>query len=524
MIRLRSSSPRSSRSFRPVVACALAAVVATFAASAGDLRAEDNDFFVIVNSLDAPSSADSLKYLTYGWSGWAGKTVHWRYNDANRPAGMVASASIMVGMIQAAMNKWSSACAIQFAYDGATSAAASLANSNRDGVNVIAWGSLSGNTTGVTYSSASGPSSNALAIDESDMVINYQYNPVLPATLVHEVGHMIGLRHSNVEGMVMSGPNTAPDPSTSYTGLSELQADDIAGCRALYGAPASGSGAPAPVLDATALKFPDVVVGQSSSQQTIVLTNQGTAALAISSVVLDGADFAINSATCTTGGNVQIAGVCGVSLRFVPQQAGARSGTLTILHNGSPSSSVVTLSGTAIAANAVPATRQMVEYRYAPLDYYFITSRDSDKALLDAATGWSRTGNVFLVYATQAGSNVGISRFYFDRVARNSTRGSHFYTVLASDVALLTSQNPSGSTAPGLPQNEGVDAYAYLPVVSGIAGSCATGLTPVYRLFRGAARFPDDPNHRFTTNVAVYNAFVAQGWDGEGVNFCVPSN
>jgi hypothetical protein len=43
-------------------------------------------------------------------------------------------------------------------------------------------------------------------------------------------------------------------------------------------------------------------------------------------------------------------------------------------------------------------------------------------------------------------------------------------------------------------------------------------------LFRGSARFPDDPNHRFTTNAAVYNAFVAQGWDGEGVNFCVPTN
>jgi hypothetical protein len=44
----------------------------------------------------------------------------------------------------------------------------------------------------------------------------------------------------------------------------------------------------------------------------------------------------------------------------------------------------------------------------------------------------------------------------------------------------------------------------------------------VFRIFRGQARFPDNPNHRFTTDPAIYNAFVAQGWDGEGVKFCVP--
>ena len=51
----------------------------------------------------------------------------------------------------------------------------------------------------------------------------------------------------------------------------------------------------------------------------------------------------------------------------------------------------------------------------------------------------------------------------------------------------------------------------------------AAGQVPVYRLFRGS-KFPDDPNHRFTTSLAVYNQFVAQNWDGEGVAFCVPTN
>jgi hypothetical protein len=118
----------------------------------------------------------------------------------------------------------------------------------------------------------------------------------------------------------------------------------------------------------------------------------------------------------------------------------------------------------------------------------------------------------------------GITRFFFAQVARGNTRGSHFYAVLDSDVAALNNLNPSQSTAPGLPQNEGVDSYAFTPLVSGVGGSCASGLLPVYRLFRGNVRFPDDPNHRYTATVATYNAFVAQGWDGEGVSFCVPAN
>jgi hypothetical protein len=72
-----------------------------------------------------------------------------------------------------------------------------------------------------------------------------------------------------------------------------------------------------------------------------------------------------------------------------------------------------------------------------------------------------------------------------------------------------------------MPFSEGVDSFAFLPVVEGVGGSCASGLIPVFRLFRGNARFPDDPNHRFTTSTTVYNAFVALGWDGEGVKLCV---
>ena len=164
----------------------------------------------------------------------------------------------------------------------------------------------------------------------------------------------------------------------------------------------------------------------------------------------------------------------------------------------------------------------MIEYRYAPLNYYFITSRDNEKSRLDTTTGWARTGLSFPVYGTSPAGGAALSRFYFGRVAQSQSRGSHFYTVIESERLALTAMNPTASAAPGLPQYEGIDAYVFPPVKSGIGGSCADGQSPVYRLFRGATRFPDDPNHRFTTSKTEYDALVALGWDGEGVNFCVP--
>jgi uncharacterized delta-60 repeat protein len=170
-------------------------------------------------------------------------------------------------------------------------------------------------------------------------------------------------------------------------------------------------------------------------------------------------------------------------------------------------------------SSAQKPLREMVEYRFIPLDYYFVTSRDSEKSLLDGAAGWARTGGGFNVLANSEVGSSPITRFYFDKVARNQTRGSHFYTALPDEVTAVQSLNPTNQSAPGKPVNEGVDSYAYQPTT---AGTCAAGQTAVYRLFRGGTRFPDDPNHRFTTDLSLYNSFVALGWAGEGIKFCVP--
>ncbi len=177
-----------------------------------------------------------------------------------------------------------------------------------------------------------------------------------------------------------------------------------------------------------------------------------------------------------------------------------------------------------IVTTNTSATIPAIEFYNPSFNYYFITSRPGEIALLDAAPSFVRTGQSFLVYVhpDAFSGRKPITRFYFDKIAVGGLRGSHFYTLVQSELNALTSLNPANVQAPRVPYNEGVDSYAYLPVVEGVGGYCSAGLIPVYRIFRGNARFPDNPNHRFTTSAFTYNSFVAQGWDGEGVKFCVP--
>ena len=167
--------------------------------------------------------------------------------------------------------------------------------------------------------------------------------------------------------------------------------------------------------------------------------------------------------------------------------------------------------------------KTLTEYIYNPLNYYFLTSRDTEKAALDALPGWARTGQSFSTRSFADPGALGISRYYFDQIANNQTRGSHFYTLVNSERTALSALNPNNLSLPRLPFNEGIDSYAFAPFIEGVGGSCAAGQTPVYRLFRGQVRFPDDPNHRFTTSLALYNQFIALGWDGEGVKLCAPN-
>jgi centrosomal CEP192-like protein/HYDIN/CFA65/VesB family protein len=104
-----------------------------------------------------------------------------------------------------------------------------------------------------------------------------------------------------------------------------------------------GGGGAAVSLSATLLNFKKVPIGQTSSPQSVTLTNTGTATLNISSIVASG-DYHISNNTC--GATVAAGANCAVSVTFTPTKKGVRNGALTFTDNAPDSPQTVTLKGT----------------------------------------------------------------------------------------------------------------------------------------------------------------------------------
>ncbi len=98
---------------------------------------------------------------------------------------------------------------------------------------------------------------------------------------------------------------------------------------------------PAVTLSTTSLIFASQTVGTTGGPQTVTLTNSGTAALAITSIVASG-DFA---QTNTCGTSLAAGAACMIPVTFTPTAGGTRNGTLTITDNAGDSPETVSLSG-----------------------------------------------------------------------------------------------------------------------------------------------------------------------------------
>ncbi len=222
-------------------------------------------------------------------------------------------------------------------------------------------------------------------------------------------------------------------------------------------------------------------------------------------------------------------------LVLVPTYVDSNTLRVTVNRNQFPQAGLQTVyvtqqltSSCAVASNALglellpvstTADVTLIEYYISTLDYYFLTGRAGDKAALDALPGtFARTGQQISLYAAPNVETLPLERHYFDKVARGGSRGSHFFTALPSDQMVLTSLNPSNQQLAAKPYLEGVEGYA-IPKTA--AGMCPLGTAPIYRAFKGAPRYVDDGNHRFSTSLVQHQDMVNRlGWTDEGVVFC----
>lgn len=186
----------------------------------------------------------------------------------------------------------------------------------------------------------------------------------------------------------------------------------------------------------------------------------------------------------------------------------------------------------AVTPPTTSAQASMVEYWNPQLDFYFITSRENEKSLLDNTVDgsanhlWYRSGYWFKTDPFSSSGTSSITRYFIAGAAKAGTRGSHFYTALNSDRAFISSSGLErfGSGCTGQRNtfcNEGIDSYVAPPIGTGASATCLSTEQPVYRAFRGEPRYVDDGNHRYLTNFAMYGYMVNElGWNGEGIAFC----
>lgn len=229
---------------RPTKAiAAIAILIATGAHAQTDIVTIDNDLVVTQTAVAPDKARAQWKRLGSNVSVWPG-VYRWYFNTDNFPTGEKANGlpglaealtvDGVIGMIKLAMSRWSQMCNIEFQYMGLTSAQVSA----NDGINTIGFTSFKRIYPSIAYASgAAFPYYNGLQLVDADVginvdnVIGYWDQRGLDGLISHEIGHAIGLDHSEVQASVMFS-----NPINSNQFMQKLRGDDAAGCAAMYGA------------------------------------------------------------------------------------------------------------------------------------------------------------------------------------------------------------------------------------------------------------------------------------------------
>lgn len=187
-------------------------------------------------SYPMPSERESPDYvLGASQQFWASGQINWYYNPRNQPSNLTTAGVLNAMNVAAA--RWSGMCNIRFNYMGLTSTLPNLdgPSTSVDQINVFGWDVLRNENaaySAVTKSWWIGP-----GLIDADIVMNISQSWTLPQVegiMTHEIGHALGLSHSNVAASVMFA-----NPYNSVTYMATLRGDDANGCAALYGAAAT---------------------------------------------------------------------------------------------------------------------------------------------------------------------------------------------------------------------------------------------------------------------------------------------
>ena len=164
---------------------------------------------------------------------WPGGVVHWAYNPAGQPA--LQTTDAWVATMADTLAKWQAVCQVQFVYDGLT--AQTTVNGSAAQA-VIHW-DASLPSSGAAYSvrTTEGLQMTGIRLRDYSLELFYtdgyaRYLDFFQGMFLHEVGHLLGLGHSDRPGSILYA--NPYHPERGY--MRNLKGDDMAACAAIYGA------------------------------------------------------------------------------------------------------------------------------------------------------------------------------------------------------------------------------------------------------------------------------------------------
>ncbi len=255
-----------------------------------------------------------------------------------------------------------------------------------------------------------------------------------------------------------------------------------------------------------AFTFSGSLPSSATAGRRVLIGTEGLAALGLITP-----DYVLpNGALATDGATVTYADVDQVTYTALPTD-----GVNAIYRAGFQSVNTPTnFAGAQTSLPALPVT--VVEYYNDRLDHFFISALQPDIDALDSGrfVGWSRTGQTFRVFPSQASGGAGVNpvcRFYIPP----SQGDSHFFSASPQECNETRFKFPTFSF-------EG-SAVFFVALPNTSNGACPRNTIPVYRVWNNRG----DSNHRYTTNrgtrdgmVAV--GFIAEGYGPDAVIMCAP--
>jgi hypothetical protein len=324
-------------------------IALTLLASTSHAAADDVDYALspLPRSVAAQSTSRAISKFRFMFGApakWPGP-MHWLYNHAGAPEQYASNKEGVIQQLIAQSAKWTAACGVQFVYDGETTTAPrTLIADGPDGLSVVGWGTPEGGISAFTYSFYQTIGPNDLALVDSDVVMSPLYvtsDAQMTRTMAHEWGHTIGLAHPAVERTLMSGP-----PDSVYTNYTDLTADDVHGCRCLYGPPAGLQTGDLCSLPEE-IDFASVNVGSTTIERQITVTNNGTATMTMGGIATATSEFLVGTSSCQLGINLAPGASCGFGVLARPSSLGVRKDEVTIDTSEGPYRVALTAKGIA---------------------------------------------------------------------------------------------------------------------------------------------------------------------------------